>query len=83
MKRCANITGAEARGVARKIFLDGNTYRDSLSVEKKNFVGEVQAGAAVRKGAFRLADTHVFRTKEYVAQDNRLDFGALTLSAAS
>ena len=76
------FAGAEARGVARKIFLDGNTWRDSLSVEKKNFVGEVQAGFAVQRGAFRLAYTHVFRSKEYEAQDNRLDFGALTLSAA-
>lgn len=74
--------GAEARGVARKIFLDGNSFRDSLSVDKKNFVGEFQAGFAVQTGRFQLAYTHVFRSREFKNQNDRLDFGSLTLSAA-
>lgn len=76
------FAGAEARGVARRIFLDGNTFRDSLSVEKKNFVGEFHAGAALQRGGYSIAYTHIFRSREYVGQDDRIDFGAVTLSAA-
>lgn len=76
------FAGAEARGLARRIFLDGNTFRDSLSVEKKNFVGEFQAGVAFQHGGYSIAYTHVFRSKEYAGQNDRTDFGAVTLSAA-
>lgn len=76
------FAGAEARGVARRIFLDGNTFRDSLSVEKKNFVGEFQTGVAIQRGGYSIAYTHIFRSREYVGQDDRIDFGAVTLSAA-
>lgn len=76
------FAGAEARGVARNIFLDGNTWRDSLSVEKKNFVAEFQAGIALRANGYELAYTHAYRSREFAGQSNRLDFGALTLSAA-
>ncbi|MFZ5617346.1 MAG: lipid A deacylase LpxR family protein [Pseudomonadota bacterium] len=76
------FAGAEARGVAHRIFLDGNTFRDSQSVQKKNFIGEFQAGFAFQSGGYSLAYTHVFRSKEYEGQDDRIDFGAVTLSAA-
>lgn len=36
--------GIEARGVARNIFLDGNTFRDSASVDKKYFVYDISWG---------------------------------------
>ncbi|MFN0023832.1 MAG: lipid A deacylase LpxR family protein [Parvularculaceae bacterium] len=37
------FAGAQGRSVAHNIFLDGSTFRDSLSVEKNTFVGEFQA----------------------------------------
>jgi len=75
------FAGVEGRAVARNVFLDGNTFRDSLSVEKRNFVGDVQSGVAVRFRGVRLAYTHVFRTKEFVGQETRQLFGAVSLSA--
>jgi hypothetical protein len=68
------------RAVARNVFLDGNTFTDSASVSKKNFVTSLQVGAAVTYGATRLSYTQVFMTKEYDTQKHPSVFGALTLS---
>lgn len=68
------------RAVARNIFLDGNTFTDSPSVDKKNFVTSLQVGAAVTYGETRLSYTQVFMTKEYDTQKHPSVFGALTLS---
>lgn len=72
--------GVEGRVVGRNIFLDGNTFRDSHSVDKEILVGGVQAGAAITYGNTRLAYTHVFRTREFEQQVDNDQFGALTLS---
>jgi hypothetical protein len=49
-------------------------------VDKKNFVGSLQVGAAVTYGKTRLSYTQVFMTKEYDTQRHASVFGALTLS---
>ena len=72
--------GVEGRGVLRNIFLDGNTFRDSHSVDKKPFVGDIQGGIAVVMGRARLAYTHIFRTKEFDTQDDADQFGSISLS---
>ena len=74
------FTTIEGRGVARNIFLDGNTFRDSPSVDKEIGVGSLQIGAAVTYGASRLSFTQVFMTKEYKTQKYSPRFGALTYS---
>lgn len=74
------FAGAEGRYVARNIFLDGNTFSDSHSVEKENWVGDIQMGLAMTYDDWRLAYTHVFRTREYETQDNAETFGAFTVS---
>lgn len=72
--------GLQARAVARNIFLDGNTFRDSASVERKPIVGDLQAGFTVSAGDWRLAYTYVTRTEEFETQPTQQDFGALALS---
>lgn len=72
--------GFEGRAVARNIFLDGNTFRDSPSVDKKPFVGGVQAGIAFTYGDTRVAYTHIIRTEEFYGQPRADEFGAVTLS---
>ena len=72
--------GAEGRAVLRNIFLDGNTWRDSHSVDKEPFVGDIQGGLAVIVGPVRLAYTHVFRTREFESQDDTDQFGAFSVS---
>jgi hypothetical protein len=75
------FAGVEGRAVGRNIFLDGNTFSDSHSVDKKPFVGDFQAGAAVVWRGMRLAFTHVFRTREFDQQKEADRFAAVSLSA--
>lgn len=71
----------DGRAVARNIFLDGNTFRDSRSVEKKPLVGGLQFGFAVICGRVRLGYTHVLQTHEFESQKGGISaFGALSLS---
>lgn len=72
--------GANVRAVAHNIFLDGNTFRDSPSVERKPLVGELQVGGALFVKNVRIAYTHVLRSREYVTQPNPDTFGGLSVS---
>ncbi|UZP65915.1 lipid A deacylase LpxR family protein [Desulfovibrio mangrovi] len=72
--------GTDVRGVARNIFLDGNTFVQSHHVEKKNLVADINGGIAFIIGGWRIAYTHVVRTEEFVEQDKEQHFGSLQLS---
>ncbi len=74
------FVGVQARAVGRNLFLDGNTYVDSASVERRELVGDLQAGFIVTSGDWRAAYTYVTRTKEFDTQPTQQDFGALALS---
>ena len=69
------------RAVARNIFLDGNTFTSSHSVDRRIFVGDLQLGAVVSLwGRARLSLTHILRTREFDEQDTPDQFSALSLS---
>jgi lipid A 3-O-deacylase len=72
--------GVEGRAVARNIFLDGNTFESSSSIDKKPLVGDLQVGAALIVGKYRLSYTQIFRTKEYYGQGATDSFGSINLS---
>lgn len=72
--------GVQARAVAHNVFLDGNVFSDSASVERNPLVGDLQAGFTVSAGDWRLAYTYVTRTEEFETQPTQQDFGALALS---
>lgn len=72
--------GCLRHGHARNIFLDGNTFRDSRSVDKEPLVGDLQFGIAVTWRNVRLSYTHVLRTREFKTQGEADDFGAFSLS---
>ncbi|KYO52612.1 lipid A deacylase LpxR family protein [Tistrella mobilis] len=74
------FAGVDGRAVARNIFLDGNTWKDSRSVDKKPLVGDLQAGLAITINGARIAYTHVIRSKEFDGQDQHDEFGALSVS---
>lgn len=74
------FTGADARLMARNIFLDGNTFKDSPSVDKKLLVGDAVAGVAFTFHDYRLSYTANYRTKEFDGQDKDSIFGSLTLT---
>jgi hypothetical protein len=74
------FAGAGARLVAHNIFLDGNTFRDTVAVDRKPLIGDFEVGFSLDFGPVALGYTQVFRTKEYDTQDRRGDFAALTLT---
>lgn len=74
------FVGFEARAMARNIFLDGNTFRDSASVDKELLVGDIQAGFVLNAGSYRLALSQTIRSREFEGQESTDMFGALTLS---
>ncbi|RMF08220.1 MAG: lipid A deacylase LpxR family protein [Alphaproteobacteria bacterium] len=76
----------EGRAMLRNIFLDGNSFRDSHSVDKKHLVGDIQVGAAIviprsrLLPPFRLSYTYIWRSKEFDGQDFGDRFGSISLS---
>ncbi len=74
------FAGVQGRGVARNLFLDGNTYRDSASVERNPWVADFQTGVSLSAGDWRIAYTYVWRTEEFKTQPTRQDFGAIAIS---
>lgn len=72
--------GVEGRRVFRNLFLEGNTFGgiDGVSIERR--VGEIFGGAVYAHGPFRLAYTHVWRTKEFLNQPEYHNYGALSFS---
>jgi len=72
--------GVEGRAVLRNIFLDGNSFRDSLNVQRKPLVADFQVGAVFQTRNFQLAYTYVFRTEEFDGQLDPQKFGAVSLT---
>lgn len=76
------FAGIEGRAVARNIFLDGNTFRDSRSVDKEPFIGDLHFGLSFAWRDVRLSYTHVMLTHQFKGQTGRNEFGAISLSIA-
>ncbi|GAB2490609.1 lipid A deacylase LpxR family protein [Arenimonas alkanexedens] len=72
----------DARWVGNDITLDGNTWKDSHSVERKNAVADLVLGVAVTRGPWKFTATHVRRTREFEGQPELPTFGTLTFSRA-
>ncbi len=71
---------AEGRYVVQNIFLDGNTFKDSHSVDKYPFVADLSVGIAMNWKNTKLSYAYIYRTKEYEGQQDEQIFGAITLS---
>lgn len=57
--------GTEARLVGRNIFLDGNTFKNSHSVDKRNVVFDATAGVTFNYKTWRLGYSINWRSKEF------------------
>jgi lipid A 3-O-deacylase len=66
--------------VARNIFLDGNSFKDSASVDKKPVVGDLYFGASLAYERVRLTYAYVIRSKEFDGQDAPDKFASLTMT---
>jgi hypothetical protein len=61
--------GTQGRAVGRNIFLDGNTFRTSRSVPKKDFVGDAEAGLSVLwSQSLRVDFSVTTRSEEFIGQ---------------
>lgn len=70
----------DGRAVARDIFLDGNTFQDSHSVDKKYLVGDVSLGLGLIHRRWKFSLARVWRSKEYDGQQEPHKFGSVSLS---
>ncbi|MGZ8330109.1 MAG: lipid A deacylase LpxR family protein [Rhodoplanes sp.] len=73
------FAGAEGRAVAYNVFLDGNTFASSPSVNHQVFVADLVAGAEIfTQYGSRLAFTITKRTPEFSSQPGNGDlFGSI------
>ena len=73
----ASVNG---KAVARDIFLDGNTFTDSHSVDKKHFVADLAAGLCITVKRVKISYAQILRTEEYHGQASDHQFGSIALS---
>jgi lipid A 3-O-deacylase len=70
----------QGRGVAQNIFLDGNTFTNSHSVSKRNFVWDAGGGIILGFGHFKypvfVSFSFVLRDREFTFQQGRDNFGS-------
>ncbi len=72
----------EGRYMAHNMLLDGNTFEDSHSVDRRPWVGDAKLGLALIWNRWQLAFANVWRSREFEGQREHDQFGSLTLSRA-
>ncbi|MDO4643447.1 MAG: lipid A deacylase LpxR family protein [Cardiobacteriaceae bacterium] len=73
--------GYDARLMARNIFLDGNTWKESHRVNKEPFVQDFALGAAYNHKDFRISYTANWRSREFESPlAKSSSFGAISVS---
>lgn len=74
------FAGFEGRAIARNIFLDGNTFQDSIHVTKEPFVLDLIAGGEIfTQRGDALTFTVIQRSREYTGGKSSL-FGSVAVS---
>ena len=75
------FAGVQLRAVARNIFLDGNTFADSPSVERRVLVADLSGGLSLFwSDRVKLDVVMTRRTREFAGQDGPDRFGGIALS---
>lgn len=74
------FAGAQLEVVGHDIFLDGNTFKNSHSVEKENLVADFSAGLALNFDRYKFTYRHLYRTKQFTNQIQEQIIGSLTLT---
>lgn len=77
---CSIYGGFLVNLVGRDITLDGNTFTDSPSVDKRLFVPAAGFGMAVGSASFQTSFTYLVWGKEFKGQDGYSKIGAITFS---
>jgi len=76
------FASVEGRAVLYNIFLDGNTFTDSHSVDKKPVVSDLATGVNLSMGSAQLSAAYVLRSKEYETQEKAQQFGSINFSVS-
>ncbi|MET0332784.1 MAG: lipid A deacylase LpxR family protein [Rhizobacter sp.] len=71
---------ADVRAVAWNITLDGNTWKDSHSVDKRRLVADLGVGTSLTVKGWKVALAHYWRTREFRGQEASPMFGSITAS---
>jgi lipid A 3-O-deacylase len=74
------FTTAEGRWVWRNIFLDGNTFRDSHSVDKRPLVGDVKVGLTLVLKNVELSAAHTLVSQEFKGQKSLDTYGTAVIT---
>jgi hypothetical protein len=77
------FAGVNGRLMFHDIFLDGNTFTDSHSIDKNIPVADLSAGIGINYRNILFTWTQVLRTKEFKGQEDAHSFGAVALSFTS
>jgi len=72
--------GSFANLVLRDITLDGNTFKDSPSVDKEFFVPMAGVGMTVGNRRFQASFAYIFWAKEFKGEQNYEKFGSVSVS---
>lgn len=73
--------GIQTRAVWHNLFLEGNSYKSSPSVEKRNFVTDADAGISLLfHFGLRVDVSYIKRSREFSGQVNDDRIGSVTLS---
>lgn len=72
--------GLQGSLVLHDIFLDGNTFSYSHSVDRKPLVAEAMTGIALHYKRFRLIYSYVWNSKQFEEQERKPIYGSITLS---
>lgn len=71
---------ADGRAVIHNILLDGNTFTDSHSVNKKPIVGYFMGGVGVIYGNIKTSIAYIYQSREFDEQDEPQVYGSLNFS---
>ena len=74
------FVGLAGRAMLHNIFLDGNTFQDSHSVEREIWVGDFHWGFSLSGLGMRFASSYVVRSREFVGQREPDHFGSIIFS---
>jgi hypothetical protein len=72
----------DGRAIARNIFLDGNSFEDSHSVDKRWAVAQLSAGLSINYRNTKITYAAVHRTREFRGQKGPQIFGSVTVTIA-
>jgi lipid A 3-O-deacylase len=77
--RIHGFAALDVRYVIRDITLDGNTFKDSASVDRKDIVADLGIGIAAHWGNWKIAFARYLRTREFRGQDASAKLGSITI----